>query len=368
MRILQIINNIAWGGAGNLLINYIPIMKNSGHDIDLLTLKQIDKYHLDNFKKIGIKIITLSENSLYNPLYIFKIKQFIKKGNYDIVHVHLFPALYYVGLAAYFGIKSKLVFTEHNTWNTRMSNPVLRIIDKFIYRKYKMVICITDKVKLNMQNHLKGLNILYPVVYNGINVSKFSNAIVSHLYKKDLYQSYSVENIILIMVGRFVIQKDQKTLIEAIFLLPQNFHLLLIGDGPTKPECEKLTNELQLNDRIRFMGIRKDIPDILKLCDIGILSSNWEGFPITALEYMASNKPVIVSDVPGLSDTVGDVALLFEKGNSEQLANKIVELIDNKEYYNAVAKKCYEKAQEYDIKKMTEKYLELYQDLLKEKK
>lgn len=368
MKILQIINNIGWGGAGNLLINYVPIMKDMGHDVELLTLKRIDDYHYDNFKKIGVKVTALSNNTLYNPLFVFKIKKFINKGKFDITHVHLFPALYYVGLAAYLGVNSKLVFSEHNTWNTRMSNPVLCMIDKFMYRKYNMVICITDKVKLNIQNHLKGLNVLYPVVYNGISLSKFSTEFASNLNKKELYLSYSEEDRVLVMVGRFEIQKDQKTLINAISLLPNNFHLLLIGDGQTKPECKKLVSEFNIEKQVHFLGIRKDIPDILKLCDIGILSSNWEGFPITALEYMASNKPIVVSNVPGLSDTVGDAAILFEKGNSKQLAEKIVKLIDDKEYYDLIAKKCFEKAQEYDIKRMTEKYLELYQNLLKEKK
>jgi len=368
MKILQVINNIGWGGAGNLLVNYVPLMKNRGHEVELLTLKKMDDYHYDNFKKMEIKVTSLSNATLYNPFFIFKIKKFIGKKKFDIVHVHLFPALYYVGLAAYFGMKGIFVFTEHNTWNTRMSNPVLRIIDKFIYRKYDTVICITDKVKLNIQNHLKGLPIFFPIVYNGINLSKFSTELVSNLNKQDLYHSYSERDIILVMVGRFDIQKDQKTLIKAITLLSSDFHLLLIGDGQTKPECEKLVSELNLEKQVHFLGIRKDIPDVLKSCDIGILSSNWEGFGLAAVEYMASNKPAIASDVPGLSDIVRDAGVVFEKGNSKQLAEKIKELTDNKEYYNQIAKKGFEKAQEYDIERMTDKYLALYQQLLDEKR
>jgi glycosyltransferase involved in cell wall biosynthesis len=366
MIILQIINNIAWGGAGNLLINYVPSMKTQGHQIELLFLRKANCPHLKYFEEKGLKVTWLSENQLYNPLYIFKIRNFIKKGNFDIVHVHLFPALYYAGLAAYLGLgKAKLVFTEHNTTNTRMKKSYYRSIERFIYKKYDAITSITEQVEQNITKHLDGITMRYYLVNNGINFIKFNND--NLLQKQNLYLSYSKEHVLVVMVARFCKQKDHKTLIKAIALLPDNVHLLLIGEGPLKQDMENLATDLHTDRRVHFLGVRNDVPDVLRLCDIGVLSSNWEGMPVSAIEIMAAGIPFVGSKVPGIQDFIeaknDNAGILFTHQNSEELAFCIDKLLYDKDYCKQIGTSGKIRASEYSIEKTTNQYLSIYEKL-----
>jgi glycosyltransferase involved in cell wall biosynthesis len=118
--------------------------------------------------------------------------------------------------------------------------------------------------------------------------------------------------------------------------------------------------KLNLQQRVFFLGLRIDVPQLLKTADISILSSHWEGFGLVAVEGMASKKPFIASNVPGLAGIVSGAGILFEQGNSRALTMEIKKLIDNPTHYQSVVKACQERADKYDIKIMVDKHIQLY--------
>lgn len=366
MKILQVINNIAWGGAGNLLINYVPIMREMGHDVELLFLRKADCPHIDYFSQNGIKVSWLSENSLYNPLLIYKVRAFVKKGNFDIVHVHLFPALYHVGLAAYLGLgRSKLVYTEHST-NNKRRNKLFCFFDKIAYNKYDLIICITNLVQENITSHLKGLCFKYKTILNGVNLQRFKSEVI--LQRKDLYEGYMCSHKLIVMVARMSEPKDHVTLLKAMALLPSDCHLLLLGEGENKGMLKNTTLELGIENRVHFLGVRNDVPDILRLCDIGVLSSGFEGLPIAAIEIMAAGIPFVGSKVPGIQDLIeaekDGAGVLYTHKNAEDLASHIKKLLQDKDYYETVCTAGRNRAMNYSIEKMTEQYIYAYQELM----
>lgn len=145
--------------------------------------------------------------------------------------------------------------------------------------------------------------------------------------------------------------------------LPNDIHLYLVGDGERRHEIEKLVIDLKLGDRVHLMGIRTDIPQLLNRADIVIMSSHWEGFGLAAVEGMAAKKPTVASDVDGLREVVKDAGVLFPHSNPKALANIIVKLANDKEYYNNVANNCFNRAKQFDISKMVEGYAEVYNSL-----
>ncbi|MEG1737733.1 MAG: glycosyltransferase [Odoribacter sp.] len=367
LRILQIINNLGSGGAEKLISDFSSLISQREYHIEVLLLKRQDSLYIELLQESGVKVKCLSEFSLYSLSHIFKIRQYIRKGNFDIVHVHIFPALYFAALASFLGIgKAKLCFTEHNTTNKRMENKLFHLIDKWIYTFYQSVICITDEVKSNIQSHLQNDKIDYVTVLNGVNLNSFELPLKSS--KESLFSGFSDKTIIT-MVARFSEQKDQFTVIQSMNFLPENIHLLLVGEGPLKDSLYKIADESNLLDRIHFFGLRKDVPDILRLSDIGVLSSNWEGMPLAGIEIMAAGIPFIGSDVPGINELVNvnpNAGLLFKKGNSEELALHINQLLNDSEYYAQRANACKKQAQEYSIEKMVDGYLNVYERMLNE--
>ena len=133
------------------------------------------------------------------------------------------------------------------------------------------------------------------------------------------------------MVARFAPQKNQAQLLHALAAVTVCLSLCFIGDGPTRPEAEALANSLGIADRVTFAGVRTDTDRILADSDIFVLSTNWEGFPITILEAMRAGLPVIASDVDGVREAVIDesTGVLVPRGDLETLTAKLTLLLSD---------------------------------------
>lgn len=362
MRILQVINSLATGGAEKLLLDSLPLYNEKGIQMDILLLNGTDY----PFKKAlndrqCCNVYSLGNYSVYNPRKIFEIIPYLKK--YDLVHVHLFPSQYWVVLAKILSFsKVKLLFTEHSTSNRRMKKPLFKFLDRFIYRRYLKIVCITEEVMKAMVKYLSSPADHFRIITNGVDIDKFIKAIpYSRSY---LFGENTGNSTLLIQVSSFQEPKDQKTLIKSLLYLNDSIKLLLVGDGVLRQNHEDMVKYLGLQHRVLFLGIRMDVPELLKMVDIGVLSSSWEGFGIVAVEGMASGIPFIASDVPGLAKVVEGAGILFTPGDAKQLAMAIEKLLANKDYFNSIADDCQKRAGEFDIKIMVDNYIRLYSEII----
>lgn len=363
MKILYIINNLATGGAEKLILEAIPLLKQKGIGVDLLVLNGMNYPYMKQLKELNCcKIYSLGNGSLSNPLLIFKIMPYLKK--YDLVHVHLFPAQYWAVFAKIISFsKTKLLFTEHSTSNRRIKNKWFKYIERFVYSFYTKIIAISNEVQETLILHTSLGKNRFEVIVNGVNLKSIQDALV--LDKNSLHDTLHETDKLIIQVAGFRIEKDQKTVIRAMQFLDLKVKLLLIGDGNLRNSCEQLVSELGLEERVFFLGVRTDVPNLLKTADISVVSSHWEGFGLVAVEGMAVGKPVIASDVAGLSNVVNGAGILFEKGNEKELVSKINELLDNQCYYNAVIEAGLERAKLYDVNDMVDKLIASYKCMLK---
>lgn len=360
MKILHIINSMAAGGAETLLIQSASLYLSKGLEVEVLLLNDDPTKRADSFSKNNpkIRVHRLHSRNIYNPLMIIKVIPFVR-GNYDVIHVHLFPSSYWTVLAKILCLsRTKLVFTEHSTYNRRRDNLLFRFLDKRIYNYFEHIIAISEATKRNLIDHIgwKHRNKI-SVIPNGIDLTRF-NRVTS-----PFYDFFSQESKILIQVSSFRPQKDQETLVKSLQKLPEYVKLLLVGDGPKKKSIEELTEKLGIRHRVKFLGIRSDIPELISYADIVVLSSNHEGFGLAIVEGMASKKPSIASNIDGVSEIVENHGILFERGNDEDLALKVKLLLQDQLYYDTVASKCFQRAKEYDIKYMVNRYIEVYKSI-----
>ena len=364
MKILHVINRLGVGGAEKLLTELLPIQLKEGHDIVVIRLAGGRFEFVDRLENSGIKVISLgkSEKDIYNPLFIFKLIKYI--NNFDIIHVHLFPCQYWVVFAALLiNSKSVLITTEHSTENRRRKLLGFKWIDKFVYRHYHKIIAISDKTAESLINYL-GDEERICVIENGIDITRITKA--KAIEKKNL--GCTEQDKLILQVARFSEQKDQDTLIRCLKLLPTSYHAVFVGDGTRKIICENLAIQEGVKDRVHFLGERHDVPRILQSADVVVMSSHCEGFGLAAVEGMAAGKPVIASDVPGLSEVVKGAGILFEPGNIRMLSEQINTILMDSNYYEKIAHQCLMRAKKYDIHIMGKRYEEIYQSILNNQK
>ncbi|MRJ09476.1 glycosyltransferase [Ornithobacterium rhinotracheale] len=361
MRILQIIDSLNMGGAEKLLLDSIPLYVERGISMDIALLTDNDYPFTKALEaKNCSKIFRLSQGSVYNPALIFKLQKLLK--NYDIAHVHLFPAQYWAVLANLLnGNKTKLIFTEHSTSNRRIRNKLFTPIEKFIYKKYNKTVCITPSVQEIIKNHT-GINIEnLPIIENGVNIENVINA--TALRKEEIATNLLPTDKVIMQVSSMHEPKDQKTLIKALHYLPEKFKVVLLGDGVLRQDLEDFTKSEKLSNRVYFLGRKTNVYEHLKSADYIVLSSKYEGLSLSSIEGMASGRPFIASDVPGLKEIVGGYGILFPQGEAQILAQKILSLENNPALYQEIVQKCQARAKEFDIHRMVDKYIQLYETL-----
>lgn len=356
MRILHVITSLYTGGAEHLLVDLLPLLTDGGkNQVGLLLMNGVDTPFKRMIEQKGIKVYSLSvTNDVYNPLNIFKMRKYLR--GYDIIHTHNTACQLYVPIARLLSSNSAiLATTEHSSSNRRRSKKWLKPIDCWMYNQYSAIVCIADKARKNLEEYIDKRNCIY-TISNGVDVGRFIRPI------KDISKQ---NHFVITMVAGIRVEKDHATLLKSMTHLPDNYRLQIVGGGEKENRdlVQSICHELCLDDRVTFMGVRQDVPDILEQSDIVVLSSHWEGLSLSSIEGMASGRPFIASDVDGLREMVGGAGVLFEHGNDKDLADKIRFLCEHPDEYRQVAERCQTKARQYDISVMASKYLELYTQL-----
>lgn len=356
MKILHVITSLRTGGAEKLMVDLLPRLKAKGSKVDLLLFDGTDTPFRRKIEQSGIKVFDLGiGGSIYSPLRLLKLIPFLKK--YDVVHTHNTAPQLFAAITSCF-IKIKLVTTEHGSSNRRRTIKGFKTIDKWMYRHYDKIICIAEKAKENLLDYLDIALTGIVTINNGVDIARYANALPS----KEL-ESIAPGSRKIMMVAGFRWEKDQDTLIRTMSKLPSQFHLFLVGDGIRRPELEALVKAESLSERVHFLGIRNDVPQLLHAADYIVMSSHFEGLSLSSVEGMSVGKPFLASDVDGLREVAEGAGILFPHEDSNTLAKNILHLEEAHERYISVADACHNRAKEFDISKMVDGYYKIYNSL-----
>ena len=362
MRILQVITSLLIGGAETLVVNLVPRLRAMGHEVDVCVFNGVETPLMERLRKEnqGIKIWELG-HSFYNPLFILKLARIMRK--YDIVHTHNSSPQLYVALASVL-CSVELCSTEHNTSNRKRSWKWYAPIESWMYGRYDHIICISDIAEKKLREYMGGeWTNPFSEKYNristiniGVDVEAIHNAV-----SDAKLMAVKEGRMAILMVAGFRDAKDQDAIVRALSLLDKNkYEVWFAGIGERQEAVKELAIRLGVADRVRFLGLRNDIPNVLKAADIIVMSSHWEGLSLSNIEGMAAGKPFIASDVNGLREVTKGYGILFPEGDAETLAQEIQKLHDDPTSYESVARQCYTRAQEYDINKTAEGYARIY--------
>lgn len=298
-RVVILINDVSRGGGAQRIVS--TMCKDQHVEYQVYVLKQdADGYD------IGAK-------SIFSIRFVFDLFRA------DFVQVHLFPMQY---LFCWLGFFKKTICFEHNTVNRRR-RPLYRTVERWVYKKYTTLVGCSEAMSASLESWVN------------LPVTTVTNCYDNHIFiaqPKDLADRlerwgkwFNCEGpLVVVMVGSFTEQKDQKGLINLIGIMP-TLRLKLVGEGPTKSEAQDLVKDLDIANRVEFLGLVANPELVLAESDLMIHLAHWEGFGLAALEAQAVGVPVLCSDVAGLRDLVCERALL--QSNSEELLTSKIDAL-----------------------------------------
>lgn len=285
----------------------------------------------------------------------------IKKIKPDLITTHSSKAGISGRLAARLtGVPA--VFTAHGwAFTEGVARPKKKLYvwaEQIAARWAKKIICVSE---YDRQLALR-LGVGHPAqliaIHNGIPLTT----------AKYFAQPGSCKPVRLIMVARFSPPKDHKLLLETLSRLKRNaWETLFIGDGPHLNRSKEYAQKLGLTEKVKFLGSRPDVTAFLAKAHIFVLTSNWEGFPLTILEAMRAGLPVVASQVGGVKEAVVDeqTGFLVPRGNAEVLKERLQILIDNPDLRTQMGQRGQERFRNnFTLTPMLEKTWRVYQEIL----
>jgi L-malate glycosyltransferase len=285
----------------------------------------------EELRQSGVPVICLDRRPGRDYRVSWRLARHLKSRRIQVLHAHQYSPFFYAAIAKRLLARPpKLILTEHGRHYPDHVSPLRRAFNRLVldHQADAVNACIRfSGLALRDLDGFAGRRIR--IIENGIDVDHYGPAadirIARHAVGLDPHRH------VLIHVARHHPVKDQAMLLRGLAIAVKSLpklDLVMVGDGPLRSDLESLAAELRIVDRVKFLGIRKDIPALLRAADAFALTSVSEAASLTLLEAMATGLPVIVTAVGGNPEIVRDGidGLLVPRGDAAALGAAIQSL------------------------------------------
>lgn len=324
MKILHVITRGEIGGAQVVVLNLVKNMPQGFTAVVAAGEKGFLEQECDN-NGISFRLIPRlirNINPFSDVIALFHLVSLIREEKFDIVHCHTSKAGVIARVAAWItGTPS--VFTAH-TWSFDEGSSKIRRVVAVPIERFAALIG-GPIIAVSEANRTKALR-------NGITSPNKIEKIWLGIPDSGLRATPADHDpVTIVMSARFAAQKDHALLLSALSRTTGNWKVKLIGDGPLLAEAKRSVERLRLGDRVSFLGNRTDVAELLAESDIFVLSTKWEGLPVSILEAMRAGLPIVATDVGGVAEMVknGEQGFLTRSGDEDQLRERIQCLVDS---------------------------------------
>jgi glycosyltransferase involved in cell wall biosynthesis len=305
-----------------------------------------------------------------------QIREVIAQEKYDIVHVHMavpaFVTRYALKDARKQGLP-KLIYTSHGFNFYRggepLPNAIFLTLEKLAGRwtDYLVVMNEEDEQAATQHQILPSSRVHYmPGI--GADLQQYNTNAVSQADVLQVRQELRLaeETFLFLCIAEFIPRKRHQDVLRAFAKVARpNACLAFAGDGPLKAQMQQLASELGIQNQVRFLGFRRDIPTLIGAAIATILVSEQEGLPRSIMESLCMKVPVIGSDIRGIRDLLaGDCGLLVQLGDIDGLAKAIAWILDHLQEAKAMGKCGWENIATYDLQHILQLHESLYAEAL----
>lgn len=365
---LQILPNFGLGGAERMVVHLMLNLDPERFEVGAVSLYDPSDTHSErSLAQGGVPVWYLGKRRGPDPRMFARIAAVIRRFRPHVVHTHRYVLRYTLPLPSYRRLPA-LVHTVHNVAERELDHPRTgRWIHHLAFCRGVVPVAIGQEVTSSIIR-VYGLND-FPTIPHGITVGEYRNpSTTREAWRRE--EEFASGDVLFACVARFSLQKNHARLLEAFARGPASdprARLLLVGKGRLQSEVEKRARDLGLRDKVRFLGLRTDIPEILNAADVFVLSSDWEGNPLSIMEAMSAGKPVISTAVGGVPELVedGKTGLLIPPGDVESLAQAMRYLLEDSEARTSMGKASVQAAlRRFDVAIMAKTYGELYETMV----
>jgi len=331
IKIAYIIDELNIGGTEKQLVSTIELLNKNQFEVLLICLRPSQYFfEIDlQCKKILLDVSSLI--SINGALTFFSLVSCLRKHEIDILQTYFFDANVFGILAAKLGGVKRIISCRRDMgfWYTPKLLFVLKKLNKLADR----FLVNSNAVKENIEACESVPNQKIDVIYNGINLEPFKRSYNTNVIKRNYGISDSDYLVgIIANLNRRVKRVD--LFIKAankVLQKNKNVFFVIIGDGCLRNELERLSKRLNLKDRIHFVGLKENVYPYLSAFDIGVISSDSEGFSNSIIEYLASGIPVVATDTGGNRELLkeGKLGELVPPDDPERMAESILELLND---------------------------------------
>lgn len=356
MKIVEIIPQLHMGGAERFTVDLCNEFVGMGHDVTLIVTNSVKKYgHFSKYLDGRVKLISMDKKEGADPKLFYRLPKLIRELRPDVVHTHL-GAIVYTLFAPFFYKKAKYFHTIHNTAEKEATTGgrISALARKIQFKRHMSVpVTISEESHKSYEDYY-GKGSEAKMICNGVPKAEAhpENAVeISH------------ELPALINVARIMPQKNQKALVEAVEGLNKegygvNLYIVGPNDTPEGDEIRKMETH-----HTYLIGPKDNPRDYIAAGDAFILSSTYEGMPLTLIESMSVGKMAIATPVGGIKNmiTPGENGILTAGTGKDDLKKGIKEFLGfTEEERERMGKNAHLHYSDYSMEKCAGNYIEMF--------
>ena len=356
LRILHITNNLGYGGVQKIIYELCDATK---EEVDSVYVASSGGVYVDRLREIGVKHFEIPDVSSTNPrdvlTIISKLSRIVRDRHINVIQCHHRMAVLF---ARFIHCNAKIIYINHTTYSDRglLTHVILRNIP---------VIAVGQQARDNAVSFFNIPDRQVTIIPNAV---KKSNGPFPPV--KEIEEQKKQGKFIVTLVGRLHPQKGVQYFIEAaakvLMKHGQDIAFFVVGDGPLRVPLEELSRNLGVRHDVHFVGFRKDSENFMYHSDVIVMSSVYEGLPLTPIEACSVGKAIVAPDIPGVSEVVVDGinGLLFEIKNSTSLANAIDRMYEDRGFLDKCGKNAkYIYQEKFAIEPFKQAYCQYYESL-----
>jgi len=366
IKVVHIVPMLSPGGAERVAVHIVRGLNRQHYEPAVISYTGRLGCDLDGLlEEDGIKVWYLGKRPGFDYRMYYRLPPVLKECRPDIVHTHLHVLRYALPFLLT-RKKASLLHTVHNLAE-REIEPSLRWLQRYALNHGVVPVAVAKEVAISLEC-LYGIH-RCQVIPNGIPTDRYARPEIPRKAWR-AREGFGENDVLFVCVARFAPQKNHALLLKAFRQGPAsdpNAHLVLVGEGVLREQLEEQAKKLGLSGQVHFLGLRTDIPEVLGAMDVFVLSSDYEGNPLSVMEAMASGLPIVSTAAGGVPDLFesGKEGLIVHPGDVQGLSTSMSFLLGNRELRQSLGMAAARRAREnFDVSTMVQAYEGLYENLV----